>query len=185
PRKIQRLCTELANMKLAPSELKEYARRRARLMKMIGSRDVAIVPAAREVIRNRDTHFPFRQDSDFRYLTGFPEPEAIAVVAPKHKDGEFVLFVRPRSKEREIWDGRRAGPEGAVRDYRADRAFVVDEFDQHLGRLLEGRARVHYNLGENLELDAKVTGRVREIRELARRGPSAPHSFVSLETSLH
>ena len=172
-------------MKPSSPELKEFAKRRARLMKLIGPDDVAIVPAAGEVIRNRDTHYPFRQDSDFRYLTGFPEPEAIAVIAPKHKNGEFIMFVRPRNKEREIWDGRRAGPEGAERHYRANCAYVVDEFEEHLSKLLEGRARVHYNLGEHLELDAKIAARVREIRELSRRGPAAPHSFVALETSLH
>ncbi len=176
-------------MKPNSQELREYARRRARLMRAIGPRDVAIIPSATEVIRNSDVHYPFRQNSDFSYLTGFPEPDAIAVLAPGNRShggkAEFVLFVRPRSKEREIWDGRREGPEGARRNYAADEAFVIDDFDKHLARFLEGRERVHYTLGEHVDLDAKIAGSVREIREISRRGPAAPHSFVSLDTTLH
>jgi Xaa-Pro aminopeptidase len=175
-------------MKPTTQELREYARRRARLMKAIGPRDVAIIPSAREVIRNSDVHYPFRQNSDFAYLTGFPEPDSIAVIAPRLKGSdapEFVLFVRPRNKEREIWDGRREGPEGAKRHYGADQAHVVDDFDRHLAPFLEGRERVHYSLGEHLELDTRIAAAVRNIRELSRRGPAAPHSFVSLDTTLH
>ena len=100
-------------------QLIEHAARRAELMRRIGSDGVAIIPSAGEVTRARDTQFRFRQDADFAYLTGFNEPDAIAVLAPGRKDAEgnpadFVLFVRPRNAEREIWDGRRYGPEGAV-----------------------------------------------------------------------
>jgi Xaa-Pro aminopeptidase len=99
-------------------ELDEYAARRARLMQAMVPDGVAIIPSAREVVRNRDNHFKFRQDSDFRYLTGFPEPDAIAVLAPGRPGGEYLLFVRPRDPAREIWDGYRAGPDGAVTQYR-------------------------------------------------------------------
>ena len=95
-------------------------------MRALGERGVAIIPAAREQVRSRDTHYPFRQDSDFHYLTGFPEPEAIAVLCPGREEGAFVLFVRPRNAEREIWDGRRAGPEGAMARYGADQAHALD-----------------------------------------------------------
>ncbi|TXH04970.1 MAG: M24 family metallopeptidase [Nevskiaceae bacterium] len=172
-------------MKPDTKTLKEHAARRARLMKAIGPRGVAIIPSAREVIRARDTHYKFRQDSDFQYLTGFPEPDCIAVLAPGRKDGAFVLFVRERNAEREIWDGRRAGPEGAVRDYGADEAYAIDDFAAHLPRLLAGRSRVHYNLGEHPALDPQITGCVRNIREVSRRGAAAPTEFVALETSLH
>jgi Xaa-Pro aminopeptidase len=176
-------------MKVTPAERKEYAARRTRLSKLIGTGDVAIIPAAHEVIRNRDTHYRFRQDSDFRYLTGFPEPDAIAVIVPGRRVGaksaEFILFVRRRDPEREIWNGRRAGPEGAVRHYGADQAFVIDEFEKQLPKLLEGRERVHYTLGEHPTLDPRITACVREIREISRRGPAAPDSFVALENSLH
>ena len=166
-------------------ELDEYAARRARLMQAMGPDGIAIVPAAREVIRNRDTHYKFRQDSDFRYLTGFPEPDAIAVLAPGRPEGEYLLFVRPRDPAREIWDGYRAGPEGARQQYRAEQGLTVSEFAGMLPGLLGGRARVFYTLGEHPEFDPQVTACVREIREVSRRGASAPVEFVALETTLH
>ena len=166
-------------------ELDEYAARRARLMQAMGPDGIAIVPAAREVVRNRDVHFRFRQDSDFSYLTGFPEPEAVAVLVPGRPEGEYLLFVRPRDATREIWDGYRAGPEGAVKQYRADQGLNISEFGGMLAQLLGGRARVYYTLGEHPEFDPQLTACVREIREVSRRGASAPVEFVALETTLH
>lgn len=169
--------------------LKEIAARRAQLMRRIGHDGVAIIPSASEVVRSRDTHYKFRQDSDFRYLTGFPEPDCIAVLAPgrKHKGkrAEYVLFVRSRNAEREIWDGRRAGPEGAVKHYGADLAYPIEDFEEQLPQLLAGRARVHYTMGEHVDWDAKIAASVREIREVSRRGAAAPTDFVALEASLH
>jgi len=167
------------------AELKEYAGRRARLMQAIGPDGVAIIPSSREVIRNRDGHYKFRQDSDFWYLTGFNEPDSVAMLAPGRKEGAFLLFVRERNKEREIWDGRRAGPEGAVSDYGADQGFSAAALESMLPQLLEGRGKVHYTLGEHPAWDARITACVREIREISRRGPSAPTEFVSLDTTLH
>ncbi len=168
---------------------KEYAARRARLMRAIGNEGIAIVPAAREVVRSRDTHYRFRQDSDFSYLTGFPEPDAVAVLVPGRKvsgrKAEYLLFVRNRDPEREIWDGRRAGPEGAVRDYDACEAYPIEDFEAHLPRLLGGRVNLHYTLGEQPAWDARITACVREIRELSRRGAAAPVTVTALETTLH
>lgn len=170
-----------------PAQLKidEYAKRRQRLMQAVGPDGVAIVPGAHEAVRSRDTHFPFRQDSDFHYLCGFPEPDAIAVLAPGREQGEFLLFVRPRDTTREIWDGRRAGPEGAKALYGADQAFSIDDFESALQGLLAGRQRVFYTMGEHPELDPKIAASVREIREVSRRGSAAPNEFVALETTLH
>src|SRR6201993_598738 len=139
------------------AELKEYAARRAHLMRAIGEDGVAIIPSSREVIRNRDVHYKFRQDSDFWYLTGFNEPDSVAVLAPGRKDGAFLLFVRERNKEREIWDGRRAGPEGAVSDYGAAQAFTADKLEAMLPALLSGREQVHYTLGEHPAWDTRIT----------------------------
>ena len=172
-------------MKLESAQLKEHAARRARLAKLIGRNGIAIIPSSREVIRSRDTHFKFRQDSDFNYLTGFPEPDAIAVLSPGRKGGEFILFVRERNPEREIWEGRREGPEGAVKNYRAQDAHPISTFEEWLPKLLAGRARVHYNLGEHPQLDHKITSSVRYIREVSRRGAAAPTEIVALEASLH
>ena len=172
-------------MTLSTQDAREHARRRKELMRRIGSDAVAIIPSAFEVVRARDTHYRFRQNSDFQYLTGFPEPESIAVLVPGRKGGEFVLFVRRRDKEREIWDGRRAGPEGAVERYGADEAYNIDELEDELPRLLAGRETVHYTLGEYTELDAEIAGVMRHLREVSRRGATAPTTIVALETTLH
>ena len=162
-----------------------YAQRRNALMQAVGPQAVAIVPAAHEQVRSRDTHFPFRQDSDFHYLTGFPEPEAIAVLCPGRAEGEFVLFVRPRNAEREIWDGRRAGPEGALACYGANEAHSIDAFEAELSKLLAGREVLHYTLAEREPLDSIVTRSLRRLREIARRGAQAPAAIEALESSLH
>ncbi|WP_428310221.1 Xaa-Pro aminopeptidase [Hydrocarboniphaga sp.] len=172
-------------MTLSTQQAREHARRRKELMRRIGVDAVAIIPASSEVVRARDTHFRFRQNSDFQYLSGFPEPDAIAVLAPGRKDGEFVLFTRPRDKDSEIWHGRRAGPEGAIADYGADQAFNIGELETQLPKLLAGREAVHYSLGEFTELDAKITGIVRYLREVSRRGAAAPTCFVALDVTLH
>ena len=171
-------------------QLSEHAARRAELMRRIGNDGVAIIPSAGEATRARDTHYRFRQDADFAYLTGFPEPGAIAVLAPGRKDAEgnpadFILFVRPRNAEREIWDGRRYGPEGAVSVFGARQAFSVEALDAELPKLLAGREVLHYTLGEYPALDPKIIAVVKNIRDIARRGSVAPHSIVALENSLH
>ena len=87
----------------------EFVHRRRRLMRMIGKDAIAVLPTHHEQVRNRDVHYPFRPDSDFYYLTGFPEPEAVAVLMPGRPQGEYLLFCRERDPQREQWDGRRAG----------------------------------------------------------------------------
>ncbi|WP_421717370.1 aminopeptidase P N-terminal domain-containing protein [Algiphilus sp.] len=169
----------------SPLTTDDFARRRAALAEIIGKDGVVILPANREQPRNRDVHYPFRQDSDFLYLTGFPEPDAIAVFAPGRGDGAFVLFVRPRDAEREIWDGRRYGTEGACSAFGADAAFTLDAFEAQLPNLLAGRRHVHMQLGDRPELDQRVTQCVQRMRELSRRGPGAPEAFLGLDTSLH
>ena len=109
-------------------QLEEFMRRMA-------PKSVAIIPGAREATRSNDTHYRFRQDSDFFYLTGFEEPEAIAVVKPS-EDDKYTLFVRPRDPEREIWDGRRAGVEGAMSEFGAHAAFPISEFNAKLREIL-------------------------------------------------
>src|SRR6185437_14540216 len=104
-------------------------------MRRMDQKSVAIIPSAREATRSNDTQYRFRQDSDFFYLTGFEEPDSIAVIAPA-AEKKFTLFVRPRDPEQEIWVGRRAGVEGAKSDFGADEAFSVAEFDEKLQEIL-------------------------------------------------
>lgn len=163
----------------------EYTRRRKHLMQMMGPGSIAIIPAAVEKIRNSDTHYPFRQDSDFRYLTGFPEPEAVAVLIPGRKQGEFILFNRERDETMEIWNGRRAGQDGAVSEYGADDAFPFNDIDEILPGLLEQVDRVFYTMGTHPEFDHRLIGWVNTLRAQVRKGTHAPAEFVTLEHILH
>ncbi|MBV5308054.1 Xaa-Pro aminopeptidase [Chromatium okenii] len=163
----------------------EYHRRQRTLLHTIGRSSVVIVPAARESIRNRDVHYPFRQHSDFSYLTGFPEPHALAVFVPKRKAGEFILFCQPRDPEREQWDGTRIGIEGAVADFGADQAYPLSELDTLMPTLIDGCARVYYPIGHDAALDQQVMGWVRQVRAKVRTGAIAPDIFINLDSVLH
>jgi len=164
---------------------KEYAGRRKQLMRIIGRDAICIVPAAPERVRSNDSHYPYRQDSDFHYLTGFPEPDAVLALIPGRAHGEVILFCRERDPEREAWDGPRAGAEGAVRDYGMDDAFPIDDIDDILPGLIEGRSRVYYQLGRDAEFDVKLIAWVNRVRGLVRQGARAPHEFVALGHVLH
>ena len=163
----------------------EFSKRRRELMRMMGEGAIAIVPAAREKIRNRDTHYPFRQDSDFHYLTGFPEPDAVAVLVPGREHAEYILFCRDRDPVMETWNGRRAGPEGATRDYGADDAFPVGDIDDILPGLMERCSRVFYTMGAYPEFDKQVIGWVNQLRAQYRTGMQSPQEFVALDHLLH
>lgn len=154
-------------------------------MDMIGSDSIAILPTASVYIRNRDVEFPFRPDSDFFYLTGYPEPEAVAVLIPDRADGEFILFCRDKDIEMETWHGRRAGLEGALKIYGADDAFPIEDMDDILPGLIEGHERVFYNMGNDQNFDQRVLGWVNQIRDKARTGVVAPDEFISLNHFLH
>ena len=164
---------------------KELKRRRRAVATAVGADGVLILPAAAEVIRNRDVHYPFRQDSDFQYLTGFPEPDAVAVIAPKHKGGEFVLFCRPRDPEREIWDGHRYGVDGVVETFAADLAYPLEELDEKLPELLADRNRVFYPLGTDADLDLTVMAWLRAVRAKARTGVRAPTELITSDRIVH
>src|ERR1700683_1237857 len=133
--------------------VEEFARRRRQLSRLMGRDAIAIIRAAPVRIRSNDVDYVYRQDSDFYYLTGFAEPESIAVFAPGHPDGEFVMFVPPRDKERETWTGRRAGVEGAMIDYGADKAYTIEEFERVIPRFLDKADRLHYPLGLNEKMN--------------------------------
>ena len=164
---------------------KECQRRRKRLMDMIGSDSIAILPTASVYIRNRDVEFPFRPDSDFYYLTAYPEPEAVAVLIPDRADGEYILFCRERDEEMESWHGRRAGLEGALEIYGVDDAFPIEDMDDILPGLIEGHDRIFYNMGNDQNFDQRVLGWVNQIRGKARAGVVAPAEFISLNHFLH
>lgn len=135
-------------MSLIPAT--EHARRRAQLMAQMPPGSLAVLSAAALCIRNRDVEYDFRQDSDFQYLSGFPEPDALLLLVPGRAEGEYLLFCRGRDPEHERWEGRRAGPEGALRDYAADQAFALEQLDACMAELLDGRDQVFF-AGGNLD----------------------------------
>ena len=162
----------------------EPARRRRALAEMIGADGIAILAATPERKRNNDVDYPYRPDSDFRYVTGFPEPEAIAVIAPGFAEGEYLLFCRERDPDAETWVGKRAGLDGAVADYGADRAIAVGEFDAWLGRLLDGRERLYLSLGTHPSFERRVLEGVERLKSQGRRG-RPPAQIVALDRVLH
>jgi Xaa-Pro aminopeptidase len=162
-----------------------FKTRRKHFMERIGQGATAILPSAPVAIRSGDVEFIYRQDSDFYYLTGFEEPESVAVFSPGHPDGEFVLFVRPRDRERETWTGRRAGIEGAMIDHGADKAHTIDELEKILPRYLEKSERVHYPLGLNEKLDERVLKMVRWAQAMRPRLGVGPTVLIDPRDIIH
>ena len=164
-------------------DLGTFIDRRQRFAEAVGDA-LAIVPGAREVGRNSDVHYEFRQDSDFFFLTGFDEPDAVAVFNPSHAKERYVLFVRPRDREMEIWNGRRAGVEGAVATYGADAAYRVEQLDQKLREYAMDRPALFYRLG-NSTFDARIIRLLGELRTMQRRGHGAPARVEDPSPILH
>ena len=154
-------------------------------MQMMSKNSIAILPTAPTSYRNRDIEHRYRADSDFYYLTGFSEPQAVLVLLPKRKHGEYVLFCRERDPVQETWHGRRAGLEGAREIYQADDAFPITDIDEILPGLLENRESVYYTMGCNQSFDQRVIGWVNQLRERARSGVHTPAEFVALDHLQH
>ncbi|HZO80205.1 MAG TPA: aminopeptidase P N-terminal domain-containing protein [Candidatus Binataceae bacterium] len=161
-----------------------FKQRRAAFMAAIGDA-LAVLPSAPVAIRSNDVEFVYRQDSDFYYLTGFTEPESVALFAPGNRDGEFILFVRPRDRDRETWTGRRAGVEGAMLDYGADKAYTIDELDRVLPRYIERAERVYYPLGNNERMNARMIEAVRGAQAMRPRTGSGPIAMLDPRELIH
>jgi Xaa-Pro aminopeptidase len=154
-------------------------------MKRLPENSVAIIPSSLEATRSNDTHYRYRQNSDLLYLTGFDEPESIAVIAPS-REQKYTLFVRPRDPEREIWDGRRAGVEGARAEFGADEAFPIEEFKEKLVDILNGATNLYYRIGDgNPELDQSIINQIARMRSMGRRGYTPPQAIIDISTILH
>ena len=164
---------------------KEFSRRRRRLMEAMGVSSIAIVPTSPVRCRNRDIDYAYRPDSDFHYLSGFEEPEAVAVLAPGRDRGEYLLFCRERDAVKEQWDGSRAGLEGACAAYGADDAFPIGDIDDILPGLIENRSSIYYAMGFDAGFDQRVIGWASRVRERARDGINPPAEFVALDRVLH
>ncbi len=149
-------------------------------MRRLGKDAIAILPAAPVRKRNGEIPYAYRQDSYFHYLTGFPEPEAVAALLPGRPQGEYVLFVRERDRVREEWDGPRAGPDGAVAGHGADDAFPIADMDEILPGLIEGRPRIYYSMGAHEEFDPRVLNWVNALRIESRDDAGAPQEIAAL-----
>lgn len=163
----------------------EFAKRRSNLMRMVGEDGIAILPSAPVRTRSRDVEYRYRQDSDFYYLTGFAEPDAVAVLAPGRDSGEYILFCRERDKTKEQWDGSRSGPEGAVDLFAANDAFPIDDIDDILPGMLESRRRVYYTMGAYADFDQRMTEWVKSLKNRESSGIHTPHEFIALDHVLH
>jgi len=169
-------------MKLAQTE---YRQRRQQLIEQMEANSIAIVPTAVETVRNRDVEHPFRQDSDFYYLSGFAEANACLVLIPGRKQGEYILFCEAKDPALEIWTGRRAGPEGAARDFFVDEAYPIEAIDSVLPELIEGKARVYSVMGANSKFDSQLTHWLNQVKAMVRKGAQVPHEFSALDHLLH
>ena len=163
----------------------EFKKRRRLLMEHIGEGNIALIASAQIQKRNKDVNFPFRQDSDFYYLTGFNEPEALAVFIPGRKEGEYILFCREFDQKKALWEGAHAGLEGATKHFAADDAFPISDLDKILPGLIENKRKVYYPMGCNPDLDHNLQNWLRQLREQSRNGVVVPEELVLLDKIVH
>jgi Xaa-Pro aminopeptidase len=167
-------------MKLTQADFKQ---RRDLLAKQIGSNSIAIIATRAEMYRNRDADYKYRADSSFYYLTGFAEPEAVAVIETfaEGEDYSYSLFCRERDREMEIWNGYRAGVDGAIEIYDADEAYAIDLLDEEIIDKLLNKQRLYYRIGQQAEFDARVSQWIQEADGQQRRGGAAPAELIQLD----
>ena len=163
----------------------EFKQRRKRLMQNMKNGSLALLASAPARTRNRDVEYPFRQSSDFYYLTGFDEPESVLVLAPGRKQGAYVLFCRKFDETQALWTGSYAGLDGARETFRADEAYPIEDFPRLLPGLLEHCQRVYYPIGEGDELEHQLLGTIKDLRSKSRIGIKPPSELISLESLLH
>jgi len=164
---------------------KEFADRRTRLMEMMQPNSIVIIPSAHEQTRSRDTEYPFRQDSDFQYLSGFNEPDSVLALIPGREHGEFVMFNREKDLVKETWHGRRYGQEGVQTHFGVNDAFPIDDIDDILPGLMEGRDNIYYALGANNDFDEKVMQWVKAFRKKVHQGALPIGEMIDVRHILH
>ena len=163
----------------------ELKARRNRLAKAMGKGSVALLFSAPVAHRNSDVEYPYRQKSDFLYLTGFSEPESVALICSDGRHAHFTLFCRENDPQRTIWIGACAGTQSAIRDFGADAAFPIEQLDAMLGSCLENRDRLFFNLGESDTNDRMVLAALQVLKSKARTGVAAPQEIIALDKPLH
>ena len=169
-------------MKLSQADFQE---RRDRLAEQMGPNSIAIIATSPEVMRNRDADYKFRTDSSFFYLTGFAEPEAVAVIETDQtgQDYTYSLFCRERNREMEIWNGYRAGIDGAIDEYEADEAYAIDLLDDEITAKILNKEKLFYRIGQRADFDAKVSTWIRKADQTGR-GFGVPAKLIQLDQIL-
>jgi Xaa-Pro aminopeptidase len=178
-----RAAPPLTNVAALPRS--EFSRRRRHLMAMLEHNSIAIVTAASLSVRSRDTEYLFRQDSDFHYLSGFPEPDAVVVLVPGREHGEYLVFCHESDPGEELWHGTRVGTDAVCERFGADDAFPLADIDEILPGLIEGRDRVYYSMGRSAEFDSRIMAWVNSIRSKVAAGAVPPGEFTDLDHLLH
>jgi len=163
----------------------EFKKRRQKLMTLLCEGSIAILPAAPLQYRNRDVPYPYRQDSNFYYLSGFPEPQALAVLIPEREQGQYLLFCREKDQYQETLSGNRAGLEGACQIYGADDAFPITDIDEIVPGLMESCHRLYYPMGYYQEFDEQIIEWLNQLRGRVRAGVVAPTEVMALDYILH
>lgn len=168
-------------------DIPEFKERRQSLMQRM-QHGIAIIPTAPEAVRNRDSHYPYRFDSYFYYLTGFKEPESLLVLLAgnvnKGLAPKSILFCRDKDLEREIWDGFRFGPAAAVVEFGFDEAYSIHQLDELMPKLLADQDKLYYSLGADAAWDARVTGWLNQVKSQVRTGVSAPDDIADVRKLL-
>lgn len=166
-------------------DITPFRHRRTQLMQAMGD-GIAIVPTATEKIRNHDAHYPYRADSYFHYLTGFPEPEAVLVLVTGSGDKgpQQILYCRDKDMEREIWDGYRYGPAGATEAFGFDAAYSIKLLDEHLPQLIADQPALYFSMGNDAAWDARITTALNQVRALSRAGKRPPSDLRDVHTLL-
>lgn len=154
-----------------------YAKRREEFLARLG-KGVAIFASAPASIRSNDTEYRYRQNSDLYYLTGLTEPESVCLLAPEHPKHKFVLFVRPRNQEKETWEGRRFGPEGAQQHFGADAAYSIEKLDEELPKYLEKVDSIYYSFGLEPRFDQRIINQIKYFRAMRRRNGIGPYGVI-------
>lgn len=162
-----------------------FAARREAFMQRLGPNAVAVVRSLPERLRNGDAFYSFRQHSDVVYLTGFVEPDCTLILRPGADKDRFVMFVRPRDPEMEVWDGKRAGVEGAQAIYGADVAYPAAELHGKLGELIANFEELHYGLGLDEKFDATVAANIARLRKMEKKGQRPPRAVIDPRIALH
>jgi len=171
--------------RFSKSQAAELKRRRRALMRIMSDHSIAVIPAARTAMRSRDTDHPYRADNNLLYLSGFDEPEALMVLVPNRRAGQYIMFCRERDPEKETWHGRRLGVEDAPEALGADDAFPISDIDDILPGLLENKQSVYHTLGKDQQFDAQLLGWLNQARSSRHRDGGDPDSFISLDYHLH